>query len=420
MRVFMTVFGTYGDVRPLLSIARQLKQGGAKVVFFSNPFFEEKVRSAGVGWRGVGERIDPEAIVRNERLRHPHLGPIRIWREVFEPLVAKFYDAIMAEVGARGAGRPAMIVNHPWCFGGAMAAEKLKAPWSMVSLAPLTWFSGDDPPQATGLEPPRWMRRWVVEGPLRWMLNGGFGPDLDRFAHEHGLPKVKHRYFWSLRGAALNLGMWSPAVRGPAEDDPPQSVICGFPESYPTRPPPPLDAKVEAFLEAGEAPLVLGMGSALPPLFPNIYAEVWRACERLGWRAVLVGAPEGSVPTDEERLCVVPYAPYTSLFPRARVIVHHGGIGSLAESVAAGRPQLVLPQGTDQYDNAWRAELLGVGARCAPKRIRAKRLAKLLDALDRDDAVEERARALARAVAQEESGAVVAARAIREAIARAG
>lgn len=54
------------------------------------------------------------------------------------------------------------------------------------------------------------------------------------------------------------------------------------------------------------------------------------------------------------------YAPFATLFPRAAAVVHHGGIGTSAQGLAAGVPQLVVPIAFDQPDNALRLARLGV------------------------------------------------------------
>ena len=54
------------------------------------------------------------------------------------------------------------------------------------------------------------------------------------------------------------------------------------------------------------------------------------------------------------------YAPYSTVFPRAAVNIHHGGIGTSAQALRAGLPQLVRPQAYDQFDNARRLIDLGV------------------------------------------------------------
>jgi rhamnosyltransferase subunit B len=64
--------------------------------------------------------------------------------------------------------------------------------------------------------------------------------------------------------------------------------------------------------------------------------------------------------------CHVPYAPFSALLPRCAAIVHHGGIGTCAQGFASGIPQVLMPMGFDQPDNALRVTRLGVGAVVLP------------------------------------------------------
>ena len=75
------------------------------------------------------------------------------------------------------------------------------------------------------------------------------------------------------------------------------------------------------------------------------------------------------------------YAPHAALFPRAAAVVHHGGIGTTAAALRAGRPMLVVPHAHDQPDNAFRAEKLGVARVLDARRYRADRAADHLRAL---------------------------------------
>jgi UDP:flavonoid glycosyltransferase YjiC (YdhE family) len=59
-------------------------------------------------------------------------------------------------------------------------------------------------------------------------------------------------------------------------------------------------------------------------------------------------------------------------------MVHHGGIGTTAQALAAGIPQLVIPFSHDQPDNAARIERLGVGRSLSPKAFQAPTAAKVL------------------------------------------
>jgi rhamnosyltransferase subunit B len=56
----------------------------------------------------------------------------------------------------------------------------------------------------------------------------------------------------------------------------------------------------------------------------------------------------------------VAYAPFSSLLPRLSLLIHHGGIGTSAQTLAAGIPQIVVPFAHDQFDNAARLRRLGV------------------------------------------------------------
>jgi UDP:flavonoid glycosyltransferase YjiC (YdhE family) len=58
--------------------------------------------------------------------------------------------------------------------------------------------------------------------------------------------------------------------------------------------------------------------------------------------------------------------------------VHHGGIGTMSQALAAGVPQLVMPMGHDQPDNARRLKLLGAGDALAPGQFTAERVAERL------------------------------------------
>jgi UDP:flavonoid glycosyltransferase YjiC (YdhE family) len=76
-------------------------------------------------------------------------------------------------------------------------------------------------------------------------------------------------------------------------------------------------------------------------------------------RALLIGTKNWE--EDSNDVLVLPYIPYSHVFPHASVIVHQGGSGTTGEALRAGRPMLVVPYGWDQPDNAYRIERLGVG-----------------------------------------------------------
>jgi rhamnosyltransferase subunit B len=107
-----------------------------------------------------------------------------------------------------------------------------------------------------------------------------------------------------------------------------------------------------------------------------------------------------------------PYVPLGALLPRAAVLLHHGGVGTLAQALAAGVPQMVVPHGWDQFDNACRLRRLGV-ARSRPvhrlyERPLRRDLRALLDDADVHRACQAAAQRLAAGSAAGSGGAPLA------------
>ena len=74
-----------------------------------------------------------------------------------------------------------------------------------------------------------------------------------------------------------------------------------------------------------------------------------------------------------------------SSVPRSAALVHHGGIGTLSQGLAGGVPQIVMPMGFDQFDNAARITRLGVGRTLGRSRYRLPHVARALAGLLADE-----------------------------------
>ncbi|GLY35699.1 glycosyl transferase [Amycolatopsis sp. NBRC 101858] len=65
------------------------------------------------------------------------------------------------------------------------------------------------------------------------------------------------------------------------------------------------------------------------------------------------------------------WVPQAAAIARADLVVHHGGSGTTLGALAAGVPQLVLPQGADQFANAEALVGAGAGLRLLPDELTA-------------------------------------------------
>jgi UDP:flavonoid glycosyltransferase YjiC (YdhE family) len=161
------------------------------------------------------------------------------------------------------------------------------------------------------------------------------------------------------------------------------------------------------FLASGPPPLIFSFGSAMQHARSYFSAAV-EACRLLGARGVLLGASGGQIPRElPVNVCHADYAPFSEVFPQAACVVHHGGIGTSAQALRAGVPQLVMPLAYDQADNGTRLRRLGVATLLFPRRFKAPAVARQLKVVLENKSFCDSAREL-RARLQESDGASAA------------
>jgi UDP:flavonoid glycosyltransferase YjiC (YdhE family) len=205
--------------------------------------------------------------------------------------------------------------------------------------------------------------------------------------------------------------LFSRVLAEPQPDWPPHVQTTGF-VFY--NGPDALDPALEDFLATGPAPVVFTLGTSAVGAAGTFYQESAAAAAHLGVRAVLLtgGFAQNRPPEPlPPGVLLADKAPHQLLFPRASAIVHQGGIGTTAQALRSGRPMLVVPHGHDQPDNAFRVGNLGVARSIIPRRYRAARVARELDALLHEPRYRQQAAAMAAAV-RAEGGASAAAAAL--------
>ena len=149
----------------------------------------------------------------------------------------------------------------------------------------------------------------------------------------------------------MGLALFSHWLAKPQLDWPSQSLQTGFVYFDENEPHNAADPRLTTFLASGDPPIVFTQGSTAVHNPGDFYQVAAEAATRLGRRAILIGAPPNSS-SSSNHLLTVTYAPYSHVFPHAAVNVHQGGSGTTGQAMRAGRPQLIVPYGWDQPDNA--------------------------------------------------------------------
>jgi UDP:flavonoid glycosyltransferase YjiC (YdhE family) len=374
----LVTLGSWGDVLPYLAIALGLRERGQQVILSTSACHRERVEALGVGFRSVrpdSDWVADPALMR--RRSHPGLGLIRVAREWLLPALMETYEDTAA--AAEGAD---LLVSHPLAaYAARLVAEKKRVPWVSTMLVPLGFFSAYD---GTELPLPA-----VLSAPFRWLGPRGrssmlwFGARATRFLAkpwyrlraELGLPPATDRNPLSESYSPdLVLALFSKLLADKQPDWPPRTVITGFPVS-PRAGGTGLPPELVRFLDSGPPPLVFTLGTAVGYDAGRFYETSLAAARSLGYRAVLVGSGVPPRLAAGSETIELDYAPFAELFPRAAVVVHHGGIGTTGLAMRSGRPMLIMPRAWDQPDNAARVARLGV-ARALPRhRYTASRVA---------------------------------------------
>jgi UDP:flavonoid glycosyltransferase YjiC (YdhE family) len=312
-----------------------------------------------------------------------------------------------------------LVLPSSLAFGARLAAEKRGLPWLAVVLQPMMFLSSYDPPVIPKAEWLSDLLRRLGPTPTRlalWILkkaiNGLFRP-LHKLRAELGLPPTAQNPLFDGQFAAAGaLGLYSGLLGEVQPDFPQPTSIVGFAtfdseDGWAAV----LDPALHDFLQAGSAPLVFSLGSLIIHSPGSFYRESLGAARLLKRRAVLLVGEQALgdlAHLSSADVFVCAYAPHSLLFPRAAAIVHHGGIGTMAQALRSGRPQLIVPYFADQIDNAARAARLGVAGVSSPRRYREASASRELARLLGDAACIARAAKVGESVASEDGAAQAA------------
>ena len=412
MKVVISSFGSSGDFNPCLGLARALHRKGADVIFLSNPYYEAAICEAGLRFFPAGEYLDIfQSIADEPKFLHPQKGPLLVGKMVLETIPV-MYSAMSNLIQQE---KPDIAAFHILEFGGTLAALQNDIAYATLSPTPMGWFSVSRPGNINYYEMPIWFRRCQMRV-VRYMIQRAHNFYLKPYCRKRHIPNPIHKIEDSFQKACINLGLWSPLLRAKAPDDPSHSKICGFVRDEHIRDWPEVPDLVERLFTGPKRPAVVGLGSTASLHGAEIYKNTGAACRELYWPCLLVGQGTADYAQPQHNIVAVDFAPYGWVFPRAGLVIHHGGVNTTAETLRAGVPGLVVPHAYDQFDNAIRTEQLGVSKRLKVGRTESRHFISILKSMLNDAEMRHRAQLLSKRLKAEPDGADCAASIIIEAV----
>jgi len=396
--ILLLPFGTSGSIFPFIWLGRKMLERGHRVTMIASFAYQQTAEAVGI------EFFPPEPDVLPLMLADAGLWRPDSFKKVAFTYAGRATAPCVAAIDRviRELGKPDLILAPMISFGARIAREKHGIPLITVHFYPAAMMSADDLPLV--LPGFRFLR--MLPLPVRKLILSLPSP-YDRFA----IPAVAEACV--LHGVKPPTRLWKPWHHSPdgvlalfpswfgkvERDHPDNTLQWDFPleDMVQQRG---MEPDLDHFLIAGGRPILFtaGTGQLHAAGFFEIAARV---VSKLGCRAVFLTANSDQLPRNlPSSIFVSAYAPFSLLLPRAAVMVHHGGIGTVAQCLAAGIPQLVVHMSLDQPDNAARVERLGVGLSIGIGRLTAERLLPLLKCCLEDEALREKALQQARHLQQ--------------------
>ncbi|GAA1137238.1 glycosyltransferase [Kribbella jejuensis] len=408
MDVLVLTHGTRGDVQPFIALALALTSAGHTVRLGA------PAGSAALA-KPYGIPFVPLADGPNELYGHPAV------REVLETnyrglrgkrlamTVARMYrnkmDAVLDDM-ADAARAGADVIVHDIVLPGRQLGEWLGIPTVRACLQPFWVPTRAFPNPMHDLPlPVTWNRLTYLTTNIWYQILAGHTNRWRR--NKLGLTR-RGGYLDVLRmpggGSTPLLQAFSAHLLAPPPDDYPSWVQTTGPWLLPAPPDWMPSTDLNDFLHSGAPVVYVGFGSMAGSDPGRTARMITEAVRSAGVRAV-VGTGWGGIEASKNDQDILPVGdvPHDWLFEHVTAVVHHGGSGTTAAALAAGRPQVVCPFVLDQPFFARRVHELGAAPEPLPQRqLNATELARAIEMAVTDQSFSISAKRLAEWIRDEE------------------
>jgi sterol 3beta-glucosyltransferase len=319
MHIVIATYGTMGDIQPLLGLAVGLRNRGHATKFAAPPNFARRVTSLGLEFVPLGPAMDMVELRDVYGRACLSSDPVRHVQSTL-PLVIRDAPQMITELSA--ACRNAdMLISLPYQLAGRIVHDLLHVPLVSVHLSPFGGYS----------------KRFASETSRQ----------INKLRACYGLTELKDPLGPEGSSSRLTLYAVSPSLFLRPRQWPEQHKVVGYfflDEAY--RP----DPSLIRFIDSGEPPVVLSLGSMLHGSPETLGKVVLDALRQLGTRTIVQRGWTGlCVNAPADLIHPIDFVPHSWLFPRAACVVHAGGAGTAAAAARFGIPAVIVPHMLDQF-----------------------------------------------------------------------
>lgn len=401
MKITILTYGSRGDVQPFIALARRLQKNGHEVKIAAPHRFADFVGAHGVPFIPLAG--DPEEI--SKRINDAGTNMVRIISSIRDYI---FAIAPQVSRSAFAACEGAELIIHSFLFtvGGHSWAREHGIPDVSVQTFPMFAPTLEFPNVAAAQLPPgvlSYLSHWLATKVFWFGGNSGYGP-ARRANPDISYPKKLYWPFDKSRPPHLRTPMlcaYSPSVLPCPSNWGENIYVTGYffldEENY--QPPDVL----RDFLLSGESPVCISFSSMVNRKADCATREAMSAINKTNNRAIFLTGWNGYKPEHiPDNMLFHDAASHQWLFPRCKIIIHHGGTGTTGAGLRAGVPNIVVPHTADQPFWGKRVNVIGAGPKpILVHRLTAERLASaIVDA--GDDTTRQRAQDIGQRIRSED------------------
>jgi len=333
LKFVLANWGSRGDIEPCVVVGRELARRGHDVRIAVPPDLVGFAESAGLtavafglDWSATMEVLRPlSSSVRRKPWRIQDL--IRLLRNTRE-LGARCWEEMASTLRSLADGADVLITGQSFEQLASNVAEHYDIPMASLHFNPIRPRSHNR--MSTVSEWEYWLLSKKLEDAQRRLL---------------GLPKATGPAARRItRRGSLELQAYDEAVfPGLAAEWAKWGDQRPFVGALTLQLATDADAEVASWIAAGTPPIYFGFGSPAVESAADTLAMIAAACAQLGERALVcaAGTDFGHLP-HFEHVKVVGAVSHATIFPDCRAVVHHGGAGTTAAGLRAGRSTLIL------------------------------------------------------------------------------
>lgn len=367
--VYMAVVGTLGDVLPFIALGEILARRGSSVTLLSNADYAALARGRGLDFAAVAPPNPPQSDYKRTRA----------FARVFIPAFEEIFNCIAVRVRDR---EPLLVITHDLCLGALYACERFALRCVKVILSPAGLLSVEEAGrQADGDSSEEAAELLCVND----------------FRRKVGLQEVRRAAEGGPEQIPLVLCMFPDSFRMAASILPENTRAVGFPLArFSIKP---MDQELEDFIAREGRPLVFTPGTGTYQV-DEFFEIAGHAAKRLHRPAVFLSSRiKKNRHARHERVAIREFVDLSEILPRAALIVHHGGIGTVAAAIRAAIPQIVTPLLFDQPANAARVKSLSLGENIPRTLLTSSSLEESICRLLRDETLSTRLHMISEEVA---------------------